>query len=158
MSESIPRPTEEPLLPGSTQNLSEIVRRKLATGELPKGEHAKLTLNLGLISSCDGCDRPITGMEHLTELHDGRKFRFHAVCMDMWDRERLAGGEQARFVIPQPDWEGNDSADVDREARCAGCGSRIQPFAGRYRVKSASFHPECYERAQRTDGAPQTRS
>src|SRR5262245_57306312 len=125
MSESIPPQTQGSSPPDSTDELSEIVRRKLATGELPKGEHAKIMLNLGPITSCDGCGKPITGMEHLTELHDGRKFRFHTLCMDVWDRERLAGGERARFVMPQPDWEGNDPADVDREARCAGCGSGI---------------------------------
>ncbi len=107
-------------------------------------------LNLGLISPCDACGSPITGMEHIAEFHDGRKLRFHALCIATWQRERGAGGEQPRFVVPQPDWEGNNP-----EVSCAACGLRIQPFEGRYVLKSASFHPKCNDQVQRADRAAQ---
>src|SRR5215467_10081272 len=90
--------------PEQPRDLGAIARHKLETGELPKGEEARLTLNLGLVSPCDVCGSPITGMEYLAEHHDGRKFRFHALCIEAWQRERGAGGERARFVTPQPDW------------------------------------------------------
>ena len=83
-------------------------------------------------------------MEYIAELHDGRKLRFHTLCIEAWHRERRAGGDQARFVIPQPDWEGNNP-----EVLCTVCGLRIQPFDGRYVAESASFHPRCYDQAQR---------
>lgn len=147
MSELIPPPGPVPSPPGQPRDLGSIVREKLAAGELPKGEEVSLTLNLGLISACDVCGAPITRMEYVAEHHDGRKFRFHARCIEAWQRERAAGGEPARFVMPQPDWEGNNP-----EVLCAACGLRIQPFEGRYVLRSASFHPECYDRAQRADG------
>ncbi len=150
MSESVPPPGHAPSKPDQPRDLSSIVRQKLATGELPKGEEARLTLNLGPISPCDACGSPITGMEYIAELHDGRKLRFHALCIEAWQRERGAGGDQARFVIPQPDWEGNNP-----EVLCAACGLGIQPFDGRYVVQSASFHPQCYDQGQRVDGAAQ---
>ena len=51
-------------------------------------------------------------------------------------------------MTPQPDWDGNNP-----EVLCTACGLRIQPFDGRYLAQSASFHPKCYDQAQRTDGA-----
>ncbi len=92
-------------------------------------------------------------MEYIAELHDGRTFRFHAPCIETWHRERRAGGDQAQFVTPQPDWEGHSP-----EVLCTACGLRIQPFDGRYLVQSASFHPKCYDQKQRTDGAVQSGS
>jgi len=136
---------------GTPSDLSAIVREKLAAGDLPKGEEANLTLNLGPIRACDACGSPITGMEHTAEFHDGRKFRFHAPCIEAWRRERGAGGDRARFVTPPPDWEGN-APDV----LCAACALRIQPFEGRLVVQSASFHPKCYEQGQQTDRTAQT--
>jgi hypothetical protein len=135
------------------RDLGSIVRNKMATGELPTSEEARLMLNLGLVGPCDTCGTPITGIEHIAELHDGRKLRFHAVCIEAWQRERGAGGAEARFVMPQPDWEGNSP-----EILCAACGLCIQPFDGRYVMQSASFHPNCYDQAQRADGAAQTGS
>ena len=123
------------------RDLGSIVRQRLAAGLLPKSGEARLTLNLGPISLCDGCGSPITGMECIAELHDGRKLRLHAICMEAWQRERSAGGDQARFVTPQPDWEGHTP-----EVMCAACGLAIQPYDGRFVTKSASFHPRCYER------------
>ena len=148
MSELVPPPGDARSTRDEPRDLSAIVRHKLATGELPKGEEASLTLNLGAISPCDTCGSPITGMEYIAELHDGRKFRFHALCIEAWHRERGARGDQARFVTPQPDWEGNSP-----EVLCAACGLRIQPFDGRYVVQTASFHPKCYDHLQRADGA-----
>src|SRR5580765_1344437 len=107
MSELVPPPADAPSAPDQPRDLGAIVRHKLATGQLPKGEQARLTLNLGLISPCDACGSPINGMESIAELHDGRTFRFHAPCIETWHRERRAGGDQARFVTPQPDWEGH---------------------------------------------------
>jgi hypothetical protein len=132
--------------------LSRIVRDKLERGELPKVEEAKLILNLGVITACDVCGSPITGMEHIAELHDGRQFRFHESCIDVWRCERGTGGDRARLVIPQPDWEGNNP-----EVMCAACGLHIQPFDGRYVLRSASFHPSCYDRMQKDDGAAPSR-
>lgn len=148
MSELGSPPGDAPPTPDQPQDLSSIVRQKLATGQLPKGEEARLTLNLGPISPCDACGSPITGMEYIAELHDGRKFRFHALCIEAWQCERRARGDQARFVTPQPDWEGNNP-----EVPCTACGLRIQPFDGRYLVQSASFHPKCYDQVQWADGA-----
>ena len=132
-----PHRTDEP------RDLSQIVRHKLERGDLPKDDEAKLTLNLGPIRPCVACGSPITGMEYIAELHDGRQFRFHGVCIEVWRRERDAGGDRARLVIPQPDWEGNNP-----EVPCTACGLRIQPFDGRYVMRGASFHPSCYERMQ----------
>src|SRR5262245_3118921 len=129
------------------RDLSGIVRHKLGTGELPKDDEATLTLNLGPISACNACGSPITGMEYIAELHDGRKFRFHALCLEVWQRERGTGGDRGRYVTPQPDWEGNNP-----EVSCTACGLRIQPFDGRYVVRSASFHPACYAQMQKGDG------
>jgi len=148
MSELVPPPGHAPSTPDQPHDLGAIVRHKLATGELPKGEEARLTLNLGPISPCDACGSTITGMEYIAELHDGRKLRFHALCIEAWKRERRAGGDQARFVTPQPDWEGNSP-----EVLCTACGLRIQPFDGRYLLEGASFHPKCYDQVQRADGA-----
>ena len=148
MSELVPSPGHAPSTPDPPRDLGSIVRQKLATGELPKGEEARLTLNLGLISPCDACGAPITGMEHIAELHDGRKFRFHALCIEAWQRERGAGGDRTRFVTPQPDWEGNNP-----EVLCTAGGLRIQPFDGRFVVQTESFHPTCYDQVQRADGA-----
>ncbi len=136
------RPSDHP------RDLSGIVRQKLERGELPKGDEAKVTLNLGQIRACDACGSPITGMEYIAELHDGRQFRFHALCIEVWRGERGAGSDRARLVIPQPDWEGNNP-----EVLCAACGLRIQPFDGRYVLRSASFHPSCYDQMQKGDGA-----
>jgi len=137
-----PGPSESPW------DLGAIVRHKLETGELPKGEEARLTLNLGLVGPCDVCGAPITGMEYIAEVHDGRQFRFHGVCIEVWRRERGAGGDRAQLVIPQPDWEGNNP-----EVSCTACGLRIQPFDGRYVLRGASFHPACYDRMQQEEAA-----
>lgn len=153
MSESIPPPGHAPSPPDQPRDLGAVVRQKLATGRLPKGEEARLTLNLGPVGPCDACGLPITGLEYLAELHDGRKLRFHALCIETWHREQRAGGDQARFVIPQPDWEGNNP-----EVLCTTCGLPIQPFDGRYLAENASFHPKCYGQAPRADGAAQTGS
>ena len=150
MSELVPPAGHAPSAPDQPRDLGAIVRNKLATGELPKGEESKLTLNLGLVSPCDACGSPITGMEYIADLHDGRKFRFHALCIEAWQRERGAGGDQARFVTPHPDWEGHSP-----EVLCTACGVRIQAFDGRYVVHGASFHPRCYEQVSRPDGAAQ---
>jgi hypothetical protein len=150
MSELAPPPEYPPSSPGPARDLDSVVRDKLAKGELPKGEEARLTMNLGLVSPCDACGSPITGMECIAELHDGRKLRFHALCIEAWHRQRRAGGDGARFVTPPPDWEGNNP-----EILCAACGLAIQPFDGRFVVEGTSFHPACYDRAQRTDGAAQ---
>ena len=150
MSERVPPAGHAPSAPDQPRDLGAIVRNKLATGELPKGEESRLTLNLGLVSPCDACGSPITGMEHIAELHDGRKFRFHAPCIEAWQRERGAGGDRARFVTPPPDWEGN-APDV----LCAACLQRIQPFDGRFVLQSASFHPTCYDQWQQRDGTVQ---
>lgn len=150
MSEPAPPPGQAPFGPGQPRDLGAIVRHKLTTGELPTGEEARLTLNLGPISPCDACGSPITGMECIAELHDGRRLRFHELCVEAWQRERRAGGDQARFVTPQPDWEGNNP-----EVLCTACGLRIQPFDGRYVLERASFHPKCYDREQRADGPAQ---
>jgi len=135
------------------RDLGAIVRHKLATGHLPKGEHARLTLNLGLISPCAACGSPIRGMECIAEFHDGTKLRFHALCIEAWHLERRAGGDQAQFVIPQPDWEGN-ALEAVGGVLCAACGLRIPPFDGRYRGQHGSYHPRCYGEMQRADAAP----
>jgi hypothetical protein len=153
MSQQNPAGGRAPAAPAQPQDLASLVRHKLETGDLPKGEEARLMLNLGVISPCDACGSRITGMEHIAELHDGRKFRFHAACIEAWQRERGAGGDHARFVIPQPDWEGNNP-----EVVCTACGLRIQPFDGRYVLQSASFHPKCYDRCQQADGAARRQS
>src|SRR5262249_20645393 len=88
MREPGPAPRDAQLSSDPPPDLIAIVRQKLAAGELPRGEEAGLTLNLGPIRPCDACDLPITGMEHIAELPDGRKFRFHALCIEAWRRER----------------------------------------------------------------------
>src|SRR5262245_24547181 len=92
--------------PAHPRDLGAVVRHELAPGALPKRGKARLTVHLGLVGPCAACDSPITGMEYIAELHDERKLRFHARCIAAWHRERGAGGERARFVVPQPDWEG----------------------------------------------------
>jgi len=148
MSEQVSPGAPAAAAPEQPRDLISLVRYKLQTGDLPKVEEARLTLNLGLIRPCDACGSRITGMEHIAELHDGRKFRFHALCIEAWQRERGTGGDHARFVIPQPDWEGNNP-----EILCTACRLRIQPFDGRYVLQSASFHPTCYEQGLQADGA-----
>lgn len=128
---------------GKARDVDSIVRERLATGMLPKGGEARLTLNLGPIGPCDGCGSPITGMEYIAELHDDRKLHFHGVCIEVWQRERGAGGEEARFVTPQPDWEGNAP-----EVLCMACRLPIEPFNGRFVTQSGSLHPGCYDRMQ----------
>ena len=147
-TEPVPPRRLAPGVPSPPPDLGAIVRRRLATGELPKGEEAALTLNLGLISPCDACGSPITGMECIAEFHDGRKLRFHALCIEAWRRERGASGDQARFVTPPPDWEGNTP-----EVRCAACRLPIPPFEGRFVARSGSFHPRCYDRTHGPDAA-----
>src|SRR5262245_16974824 len=117
-----------------------IVRERLASGQLPKGGEARLILNLGPIRLCDGCGSPISGMECIAELHDNRKLHFHGLCVESWQRARGASGDHARFVTPQPDWEGNSPKVV-----CMACRLPIQPFDGRFVTPTASFHPTCYE-------------
>jgi hypothetical protein len=148
MSDGPERPGPPTSASAVPRDLAAIVRQKLAAGELPKAEEVRLTLHLGLVSPCAACEAPITGMESVAELHDGRKLRFHVLCVEAWQRERGAGGDRARLVVPQPDWEGNNP-----EVLCAACGLRIQPFDGRYVLRTDSFHPECYERSLRTDAA-----
>ena len=126
---------------GEMRDPESIVRERLATGKLPRGGEAKLTHNLGPIRSCDGCGAPITGMECIAELHDDSRLHFHGLCVEAWQRERGATGDHARFVTPQPDWEGNSP-----EVACTGCRLPIQPFAGRFVTPSGSFHPGCYDR------------
>jgi len=153
MSEQVPSAGHAPPEPHEPRDLRSLVRDKLKAGNLPKVEEARLTLNLGLVSPCDACGSPITGMEHIAEFHDGRKFRFHAQCSEAWQHERRAVGDQARFVIPQPDWEGNNP-----EVPCTACGFRIQPFDERYVLESASFHPRCYDPGPAPGAGPQGRS
>ena len=127
-----------------TGDLGAIVREKLAAGELPKGGEARLILNLGPIGPCDVCGLPITGIECIAELHDDRKLHFHGVCVEAWQRERGASGEQARYVTPHPDWEGQSP-----EAVCMACRAPIQPFDGRFVTPNGSFHPGCYDRMEK---------
>src|SRR5262245_45368246 len=127
-------------MPDDTRDPGSIVRERLATGKLPKGGEARLILNLGQIRSCDGCGAPITGMECIAALHDDRKLHFHGVCVEAWQRERGASGDDARFVTPLPDWEGNSP-----EVVCMACRLPIPSFDGRFVTASASFHPGCYE-------------
>ena len=134
--------------PDEPRDLSAVVRHKLESGELPKVDEARLILNLGLVTACAACGSPITGLEYIAELHDGRQFRFHEVCIEVWRSERGTGGDRPRLVIPQPDWEGNNP-----DVPCAACGLRIQPFVARYVVRSTSFHPSCYDRMQQGDVA-----
>ena len=129
------------------RDLGSIVRERLATGKLPKGGEARLTLNLGPVRSCDGCGSPITGMECIAELHDDSKLHFHGLCVEVWQSERGARGDRAQFVTPQPDWEGN-LPDI----MCAACRLPIQPFDGRFVSPSGSFHPGCYDRMPETPG------
>jgi hypothetical protein len=124
-----------------------IVRERLATGKLPKGGEARLTLNLGPVRSCDGCGSPITGMECIAEFHDDSKLHFHGLCVEVWQSERGARGDRAQFVTPQPDWEGNLP-----DAMCIACRLPIQPFDGRFVSPSGSFHPVCYDRMQEEHG------
>ena len=138
--------TDAPDMSDKTRDPSSIVRQRLAAGILPTGGEVRLTLNLGPIGACDGCGSPITGMECIAELHDDRKLHFHGVCVEAWQRERGAGGDQARFVTPQPDWEGNGP-----EVVCMACGLPIQPFNGRFVTQSGSLHPGCYDRMQKED-------
>ena len=146
MSGSI-TPSGPAAAPEPARDLDAIVREKLMAGELPRGEEAGLVLNLGLVSPCDVCGAPISYVEYLAELHDGRKLRLHGACMEAWQRARGDGGERARFEVPHPDWEGH-SADV----LCAACGLRIPPFDGRFVLKGVSLHPRCYEQTRRVDG------
>ena len=120
-----------------------IVRARLATGKLPRGGEARLTLNLGPVRPCDGCGSPITGMECIAELHDDRKLHFHGLCVEVWQSERGARGDRAQLVAPQPDWEGNLP-----HVMCIVCGLPIRPFDGRFVSLSGSFHPGCYDRMQ----------
>src|SRR5262245_23084370 len=139
--------TDAPDMSDKARDLGSIVRQRLAAGILPTGGVVRLALNLGPISLCDGCGLPITRMECIAELHDDRKLHFHGVCVEAWQRERDASGEQARFVTPQPDWEGN-APDVV----CMACQLSIEPFNGRFVTQSGSFHPGCYDRMQREHG------
>ena len=125
---------------GEARDRESIVRERLATGKLPKGGQARLTLNLGPIRLCDGCGSTITGMECIAELHDDRKLHFHGVCLEAWERERGASGDRARFVNPEPDWEGNSP-----EVICIACRLPIQAFDGRFVAPGGSFHPGCYD-------------
>ena len=129
------------------RDLGSIVRQRLATGKLPKGGEASLTLNLGPISQCDGCGSLITGMECIAELHDDRKLHFHPLCVEAWQRERGASGDEARFVTPPPDWEGSSP-----EVVCMACRLSIPPFDGRFVTQGGSFHPGCYDRMHEEDG------
>src|SRR5262245_41043655 len=122
------------------RDLASIVRQRLAAGLLPKSGEARLTLNLGPISLCDGCGAPITGMECIAELHDDRKLHFHGVCVEAWQRERGSSGDEARYLTPQPDWEGNAP-----EVVCTVCQLPIQPFVGRFVTQGGSLHPGCYD-------------
>ena len=128
------------------RDIGSVIRQKLEAGQLPKGGEARLTLNLGVIRPCDGCGAPITGMECIAELHDDRKLHFHVLCFEAWQRERGASGDQARFVTPPPDWEGNIP-----EVVCEACGRPIDPFDGRFVSQSGHFHSACYDRPSKQD-------
>ena len=130
------------------RDLGAIVRERLATGKLPKIGEARLTLNLGPVGVCDGCGSLITGMECIAEFHDDRKLHFHGLCVEAWQRERGAGGDEPRYVTPQPDWEGQSP-----EVLCTACGSPIQPFDGRFVTQTGTFHPACYDRMEREHSA-----
>jgi hypothetical protein len=129
------------------RDLGAIVRDRLATGQLPKIGEARLILNLGPVGACDGCGSLITGMECIAELHDDRKLHFHGLCVEAWQRERGASGDQARYVTPYPDWEGQSP-----EVVCDACRLLIQPFDGRFVTQSGTFHPGCYDRMHTEHG------
>ena len=70
-------------------SLADKMREKISTGKLPRENPSKRWAGHGTGAICDGCDFPITAIQHEFDTVDGRVFRFHRSCIIAWDVARL---------------------------------------------------------------------
>ena len=77
------------LMPSERDSILSIVRAKLVTGTLPRGEIQKVWVGLGTGRQCSACDRPITPaeIEHEADLVAGSTLRLHRSCLGVWEAE-----------------------------------------------------------------------
>lgn len=78
------------MLDQRTEDISALIRRKVAAGLLPKEAPVKFWAGYGSGKLCDACELAISlaGIEHEVDMADRRTFRFHAACLTLWHQER----------------------------------------------------------------------
>jgi hypothetical protein len=71
-------------------DLSAIIRRKVAAGLLPKDAPVKVWAGYGSGKKCDACDLPTSqaDLEYEIDMADRRIFLFHQACLALWQQER----------------------------------------------------------------------
>lgn len=71
-------------------DLSGLIRRKVAAGLLPKDAPVKMWAGYGTGEKCDACDLRTTkeGIEYEVDMADRRTFLFHQPCFTLWHQER----------------------------------------------------------------------
>jgi hypothetical protein len=91
------------VMPTERDGIVSLVRAKLLTGTLPRGEVQKVWVSLGTGRDCSACDQPITAaeIEHEADLVAGSTLRLHRNCLGVWQAEvarygrEIAGGSAA---------------------------------------------------------------
>src|SRR5262249_51824190 len=76
----------------SVHNLRQVLQVKIHARLLPDGHSGAVAVAAGHLQRrpCDACDLETdvgTAEEYDVTLADGRIFRFHAPCLNMWDEE-----------------------------------------------------------------------
>jgi hypothetical protein len=71
-------------------DLSDIIRRKVAAGLLPKEAPVKVWAGYGSGKKCDACGLPTSeaDIEYEIDLADHLTFLFHQACFELWHEER----------------------------------------------------------------------
>ena len=95
IDESLLFPWPEP----EFDDVSAVIRRKVATGLLPKHAPVKVWAGYGSGKKCDACELPTStaGIEYEVDMADHRTFLFHEDCLTAWHQERavyLADGSR----------------------------------------------------------------
>ena len=72
-------------------DVSAIIRRKMAAGLLPKHAPVKVWAGYGSGKKCDACDLPTSkaDIEYEVDMADHRTFLFHQACFELWHEGRM---------------------------------------------------------------------
>jgi hypothetical protein len=70
-------------------DLLTVIRRKLATGTLPRSKPTNVWGRYGSRNTCNGCDRVVANNEVEMEVRfDARTICFHLTCYVVWEAAR----------------------------------------------------------------------